>query len=74
MSLLRMDEYEAVVVQRRPKVGMKPALADGAQDEVAPESLGENAEWDVREQPPELWDQFKTDFAPGTDSIVVVSG
>lgn len=27
---------------------------------------GENAEWDVREQPPELWDQFKTDFAPGT--------
>ncbi|HVC20330.1 MAG TPA: sulfate adenylyltransferase subunit CysD [Vicinamibacterales bacterium] len=23
-------------------------------------------EWDVTDQPPELWDQFKTDFAPGT--------
>ncbi|MBM3598433.1 MAG: sulfate adenylyltransferase subunit 2 [Alphaproteobacteria bacterium] len=27
---------------------------------------GENAEWDVRDQPPEFWDQYKTDFAPGT--------
>ncbi len=24
------------------------------------------SEWDVVEQPPELWNQFKTDFAPGT--------
>jgi sulfate adenylyltransferase subunit 2 len=23
-------------------------------------------EWDVGDQPPELWKQFKTDFAPGT--------
>lgn len=23
-------------------------------------------EWNVEDQPPELWDQFKTDFAPGT--------
>ena len=23
-------------------------------------------EWSVEDQPPELWDQFKTDFAPGT--------
>ncbi len=27
---------------------------------------GENKEWDVKDQPPEFWDQFKTDFAPGT--------
>jgi sulfate adenylyltransferase subunit 2 len=27
---------------------------------------GANAEWDVRDQPPEFWDQYKTDFAPGT--------
>lgn len=27
---------------------------------------GQNAEWDVRDQPPEFWDQYKTDFAPGT--------
>ena len=25
-----------------------------------------NNEWDVGDQPPELWNQFKTDFAPGT--------
>ncbi len=27
---------------------------------------GENAEWNFRDQPPEFWDQFKTEFAPGT--------
>jgi sulfate adenylyltransferase subunit 2 len=25
-----------------------------------------NADWAVADQPPELWNQFKTDFAPGT--------
>jgi sulfate adenylyltransferase subunit 2 len=25
-----------------------------------------NFEWDFKEQPPELWDQFKTDYDPGT--------
>jgi sulfate adenylyltransferase subunit 2 len=25
-----------------------------------------NNEWDIGDQPPELWNQFKTDFAPGT--------
>jgi sulfate adenylyltransferase subunit 2 len=25
-----------------------------------------NNQWDVGEQPPEFWNQFKTDFAPGT--------
>ncbi|HIA02873.1 MAG TPA: sulfate adenylyltransferase, partial [Myxococcales bacterium] len=25
-----------------------------------------NNDWDIGEQPPELWSQFKTDFAPGT--------
>lgn len=27
---------------------------------------GEHAEWDVRDQPAELWNQYKTEFAPGT--------
>jgi sulfate adenylyltransferase subunit 2 len=27
---------------------------------------GQAAEWDYRDQPPEFWDQFKTEFAPGT--------
>lgn len=25
-----------------------------------------NSDWDLGDQPPELWNQFKTDFAPGT--------
>lgn len=25
-----------------------------------------NSDWDVGDQPPELWNQFKTDFSPGT--------
>ena len=25
-----------------------------------------NSDWDVGDQPPEFWNQFKTDFAPGT--------
>jgi sulfate adenylyltransferase subunit 2 len=27
---------------------------------------GQEGHWDVKEQPPEFWDQFKTEFAPGT--------
>lgn len=27
---------------------------------------GGDGRWDVRDQPPEFWDQFNTDFAPGT--------
>ena len=27
---------------------------------------GKQAEWDVRGQPPEFWDQYKTEFPPGT--------
>jgi sulfate adenylyltransferase subunit 2 len=28
--------------------------------------LDRNTEWDVGDQPPEFWNQYKTDFAPGT--------
>ena len=27
---------------------------------------GSQSEWDFREQPPEIWDQYKTEFPPGT--------
>ncbi len=27
---------------------------------------GEDANWDFKNQPPEFWDQYKTDFPPGT--------
>jgi sulfate adenylyltransferase subunit 2 len=26
----------------------------------------QHSDWDIGDQPPELWNQFKTDFAPGT--------
>lgn len=26
----------------------------------------QHSDWDIAEQPPELWNQYKTDFAPGT--------
>lgn len=26
----------------------------------------QNSDWDIGDQPPEFWNQFKTDFAPGT--------
>jgi sulfate adenylyltransferase subunit 2 len=29
-------------------------------------SRDKEGEWDITEQPPELWNQFKTEFAPGT--------
>lgn len=28
---------------------------------------GQHNEWDIADQPPEFWNQFKTDFAPGTN-------
>lgn len=29
-------------------------------------SRDKDSEWDVADQPPEIWNQYKTDFAPGT--------
>ncbi len=29
-------------------------------------SRDKQSEWDISDQPPEFWDQYKTDFAPGT--------
>ena len=29
-------------------------------------SRDKDNEWDIADQPPELWNQYKTDFAPGT--------
>ncbi len=29
-------------------------------------SRDKNNDWNVDDQPPEFWNQFKTDFAPGT--------
>jgi hypothetical protein len=31
-------------------------------------ALVDRKAWDVADQPPEFWNQYKTDFAPGTRS------
>ena len=30
-----------------------------------------HGDWDFRDQPPELWDQYKTTFPPGTHKLFV---
>jgi sulfate adenylyltransferase subunit 2 len=55
------------------KLGLTAVIAGIRRDEDATRAKervfsprGSQAEWDFRDQPPELWNQFKTDFAPGT--------
>jgi sulfate adenylyltransferase subunit 2 len=55
------------------KYGFKAIVAGIRRDEEATRAKerffsprGEGNEWDFRNQPPELWDQFKTEFPPGT--------
>ncbi len=72
----------AARVAARKTLGLKEAIAahgfDGVilgirRDEEATRAKervfsprGVEGKWDTKEQPPELWDQYKTDFAPGT--------
>jgi sulfate adenylyltransferase subunit 2 len=55
------------------KHGFKAVIAGIRRDEQATRAKervfsprGETGAWDFRDQPPEFWDQFKTDFPPGT--------
>lgn len=54
------------------RYGFKGLIAGIRRDEQATRAKervfsprGESGEWDFRDQPPEFWDQYKTDFAPG---------
>ena len=72
----------AARVAARKTLGLKAAIDEGGyvgvvagirRDEEATRAKervfsprGQEGGWDVKEQPPEFWDQYKTDFAPGT--------
>ncbi|HIC80730.1 MAG TPA: sulfate adenylyltransferase subunit 2 [Kiloniellaceae bacterium] len=54
------------------RYGFKGLIAGIRRDEQATRAKervfsprGESGEWDFRDQPPEFWDQYKTDFPPG---------
>lgn len=68
-SALKKDGLQAVIAQQ----GYDAVMLGIRRDEegtrakeryFSPRNL--RFEWDFKDQPPELWDQFKTDFAPGT--------
>ncbi len=68
-TALKTDGLKAVVAEQ----GFTGIIAGIRRDEEGTRSKervfsprGEGAEWDFRDQPPEFWDQFKTDMPPGT--------
>lgn len=68
-TALKTDGLKATIEQH----GFTGIIAGIRRDEEGTRSKervfsprGQNAEWDAKDQPPEFWDQFKTDFAPGT--------
>lgn len=68
-SALKTDGLKAVITEG----GYTGVIAGIRRDEEGTRAKervfsprNEQAEWDVKDQPPEFWDQYKTDFAPGT--------
>jgi sulfate adenylyltransferase subunit 2 len=59
-SIIEEKDYQAVIVGiRRDEEGTR-----AKERYFSPRD--KNFEWNFKDQPPELWDQFKTDFDPGT--------
>ena len=59
-SIIEEKDYQAVIVGiRRDEEGTR-----AKERYFSPRD--KNFEWNFKDQPPELWDQFKTDFEPGT--------
>ena len=54
------DPYEGVIT------GIRADEEGSRSKERYFSARDEHSVWDVADQPPELWQQFKTDFAPGT--------
>lgn len=54
------DEYTGVIV------GVRADEEGSRSKERYFSPRDHNSDWDIGDQPPELWNQFKTDFAPGT--------
>ncbi len=68
-SALKKDALQAII----SKNGFDAVFAGIRRDEEGTRAKeryfsprGKAFEWDFKDQPPELWDQFKTDFEPGT--------
>jgi sulfate adenylyltransferase subunit 2 len=66
---LKKDALQAVIAQHHFTgviVGVRRDEEPTRAKERYFSPRGANMEWDATRQPPEFWDQFKTDFAPGT--------
>jgi sulfate adenylyltransferase subunit 2 len=68
-GLLKRDALQAVIEER----GYQAVIVGIRRDEEGTRAKeryfsprDKNFEWNFKDQPPELWDQFKTDFDPGT--------
>ncbi len=68
-GFLKRDALQAVIAEQ----GYDAVIVGIRRDEEGTRAKeryfsprNQNFEWEFKEQPPELWDQFKTDFEPGT--------
>ena len=68
-TALKTDGLKAVIEQHKFQ-GIFAGIRRDEEGTRAKERVfsprGLAAEWDYRDQPPEFWDQFKTEFPPGT--------
>lgn len=69
----RMDHTTGKYVQDSDNTAYTGVIVGARADEEGSRSKeryfsprGQQSEWDVSEQPPEFWNQYKTEFAPGT--------
>jgi sulfate adenylyltransferase subunit 2 len=68
-SLLKKDALQAVIEKENYQaviVGIRRDEEGTRAKERYFSPRDRNFEWNFKDQPPELWDQFKTDFDPGT--------
>ncbi len=70
---LRMDQATGKLVPDTQSEAFTGVIVGARADEEGSRSKeryfsarDQQSEWDVSDQPPELWKQYKTDFAPGT--------
>jgi len=64
-----VGQYE-VDANREPFTGVTAGVRSDEEGSRSKEryfsARDRDSEWDIADQPPELWNQYKTDFAPGT--------
>ena len=69
----RMDHRAGKLVEDKDRTPFTGVIVGARADEEGSRSKeryfsprDKQSDWDVGDQPPELWNQYKTDFAPGT--------